>query len=59
MESGGPLVVLYAEHLEGMLGTVQSAGGSIVQEIFAFPGGRRFHFADPSGNVLAVWSDKE
>lgn len=36
---------------------VRGAGGTIVRPAFSFPGGRRFHFADPSGNVLAVWSD--
>jgi predicted enzyme related to lactoylglutathione lyase len=35
---------------------VKSAGGKVVKEPFAFPGGRRFHFEDPSGNELAVWS---
>jgi predicted enzyme related to lactoylglutathione lyase len=35
------------------------AGGKITREIFAFPGGRRFHFKDPAGNELAVWSDKD
>jgi len=37
---------------------VRGAGGSVVEPIFSFTGGRRFHFADPSGNVLAVWSDR-
>jgi predicted enzyme related to lactoylglutathione lyase len=55
--AGGPLVVLYAVDLPSALATVKSAGGEIVKDIFAFPGGRRFHFADPGGNVLAVWSD--
>jgi predicted enzyme related to lactoylglutathione lyase len=36
---------------------VLSAGGKVVRETFDFPGGRRFHFADPEGNILAVWSD--
>jgi len=36
---------------------VQAAGGEITHPIFAFPGGRRFHFRDPSGNDLAVWSE--
>jgi len=36
---------------------VKANGGVIVKETFAFPGGRRFHFADPDGNTLAVWSD--
>jgi predicted enzyme related to lactoylglutathione lyase len=56
--SGGPLVVLYAVDLEAAASAVTAAGGTIVQEIFSFPGGRRFHFTDPSGNELAVWSDK-
>jgi predicted enzyme related to lactoylglutathione lyase len=55
---GGPLVVLYSAGLESSLGKVESAGGRILKAIFAFPGGRRFHFADPSGNELAVWSDR-
>jgi uncharacterized protein len=56
--SGGPLVVIYAADLEGMERRVRQSGGAIVKPIFSFPGGRRFHFADPSGNELAVWSDK-
>jgi len=55
---GGPLVVLYATDLEAMEKAVNAAGGRIVREAFSFPGGRRFHFADPSGNELAVWSEK-
>jgi predicted enzyme related to lactoylglutathione lyase len=57
LRRGGPLVILYSENLEASLAAVQSAGGVIVREPFAFPGGRRFHFADPSGNELAVWSE--
>jgi uncharacterized protein len=53
---GGPLVVLYSNNLEDTLTGVRNAGGTIVREIFAFPGGRRFHFLDVSGNELAVWS---
>jgi predicted enzyme related to lactoylglutathione lyase len=52
-----PLVILYARDLEVMLAKVQVAGGVITREIFAFPGGRRFHFTDPAGNELAVWTD--
>jgi hypothetical protein len=55
---GGPLVVIYAVDLAGMEAEVRAEGGRIVKEIFSFPGGRRFHFTDPSGNELAVWSDK-
>ncbi len=56
-ENGAPLVILYAEDLEGTQDKVVASGGTINQEIFSFPGGRRFHFADPNNNELAVWSD--
>ncbi|MFV2074360.1 MAG: VOC family protein [Thermoanaerobaculales bacterium] len=58
VESGGPLVVVYAVDLEELESEIRANGGTIAVEIFSFPGGRRFHFADPSGNVLAAWSDK-
>jgi predicted enzyme related to lactoylglutathione lyase len=51
------LVVIYASALEDNYAKVQAAGGKIVKEIFGFPGGRRFHFADPNGNEVAVWSE--
>ena len=54
----GVLVVLYAKDLDATRTRIVSAGGKIVQETHEFPGGRRFHFADPSGNELAVWSDR-
>lgn len=54
--AGGPLVILYADDLEAILQRVENAGGKIVKPIFSFPGGRRFHFADPDGYELAVWS---
>lgn len=53
----GALVVIYAGDLEGTQARVEAAGGKIVKAIFSFPGGRRFHFSDPNGNELAVWSD--
>lgn len=53
---GGPLVVLYSTDLDATLAKVREAGGRIVQDPFPFPGGRRFHFADPSGNELGVWA---
>jgi uncharacterized protein len=56
--NGAALIVFYSENLEQTLQKVESAGGRITQNIFAFPGGRRFHFNEPSGNELAVWSDK-
>lgn len=52
-----PLVVLYARNLEAMEAKVKAAGGVISTPIFSFPGGRRFHFQDPAGNELAVWSE--
>jgi D-aminopeptidase len=55
---GGPLVIIYAVDLEAVEAGVRANGGTIVNEIFSFPGGRRFHFTDPSGNELAVWSDQ-
>lgn len=55
--SGGPLVVLYAVNLEEAERRVVAVGGRVVRPIFAFPGGRRFHFTDPSGNELAIWGD--
>ena len=55
----GTLVILYSEELEKKREQIKAAGGSIVREIYPFPGGRRFHFTDPSGNELAVWSNKE
>ena len=57
-ENGAPLVILYAGDLESTQDTVVASGGTIIQDIFSFPGGRRFHFADPNNNELAVWSDK-
>ena len=56
---GGPLIVIYATDLEAMERQVRQAGGTIVRPIFSFPGGRRFHFTDPSGNELSVWSNQE
>jgi uncharacterized protein len=56
--SGGPLVILFSADLDRSLAAVRAAGGEITQEPFEFPGGRRFHFKDPSGYELAVWSDK-
>jgi predicted enzyme related to lactoylglutathione lyase len=54
--AGGPLVILYADDLEATQGRVEQAGGRILKPIYPFPGGRRFHFADPDGYELAVWS---
>ena len=53
-----PLTVIYADDLEATMAKVTKAGGKVTHEISSFPGGRRFAFADPAGNQLAVWSDK-
>ena len=54
----GVLVVLYAADLASLRNAVVAAGGRITRDIFDFPGGRRFHFTDPGGTELAVWSDR-
>jgi len=56
-QTGSALLVFYSARLEDTLAKVEQAGGVIVQPIFSFPGGRRFHFAEPSGNEFAVWSE--
>jgi predicted enzyme related to lactoylglutathione lyase len=56
---GSVLVVFYSEQLEQTQAKIEGAGGSVVKPVFSFPGGRRFHFADPNGNEYAVWSDKD
>lgn len=56
-ESGSVLVVLYSSEIETTAGRVTSSGGKVTQDIFDFPGGRRFHFVDPNGNEYAVWSE--
>ena len=53
----GPLVVIYAANLEAVQAEVKAAGGTVVKETFSFPGGRRFHFTDPCGNEVSVWSE--
>ena len=56
--AGGPLVILYADKLDETQRRVEEVGGKIVKPAYAFPGGRRFHFSDPDGYELAVWSEK-
>ena len=56
--NGSALVVFYSNSLEDTQAKIEGASGSIIKPIFAFPGGRRFHFCDPSGNEFAVWSDQ-
>ena len=54
---GSALIVFYSKDLNATLEKIESAGGVIVKPIFSFPGGSRFHFADPNGNEFAVWSE--
>lgn len=55
---GGPLIIVFASDLEATLSRVETAGAQISRPIFDFPGGRRFHFVDPEGYELGVWSNK-
>lgn len=55
--NGSVLIVLYSTNLEETIKNIESSGGKIIKDIFSFPGGRRFHFADPNGNEYAVWSE--
>lgn len=57
-EKGAILVVFYSSNIDETQAKIEAAGGKIINPIFTFPGGRRFHFADPNGNEFAVWSDK-
>ncbi|TKB08006.1 VOC family protein [Desulforhopalus sp. IMCC35007] len=54
---GSVLVVFYSKDLNETEKKIEKAGGNIITPVFSFPGGRRFHFADPNGNEYAVWSD--
>lgn len=54
-DEGAALTVFYSDDLEATLDKVRLAGGVIIKPIFSFPGGRRFHFTEPSGNEFAVW----
>ena len=54
-----PLPVIRVDDLEAAFDAVTKAGGVIAKAIFSFPGGRRFHFIDPSGSELAVWQTSE
>ena len=54
----GVMVLVFTADLDGARERVIRAGGRISKEIIPFPGGRRFHYLDPAGNQLGVWSDK-
>lgn len=57
VQNPGVLIILYSNDLEESLADVKAAGATIIRDIYSFPGGRRFHFADPNGNELAIWSE--
>ena len=52
----GSLVILFSDDLVASEKAIIDAGGTISVAPFNFPGGRRFHFTDPSGNELGVWT---
>lgn len=54
--NGTVLVILYSDDIESSKEKVIAAGGTIVKDIFSFPGGKRFHFTDSDGYELAVWA---
>ena len=56
--NGSALLIFYSLNLNATAIQIKSAGGIISKPTFNFPGGRRFHFIDPSGNEFAVWSDQ-
>lgn len=51
-----PLIVLYADDLDAALARVKEAGAEITKDVFSFPGGKRFEFQEPGGNLMAVWT---
>jgi uncharacterized protein len=55
--AGVSLVILKTGDLEAALARVEAAGGRVVRPIFRFPGGRRFHFSEPGGAVIGIWSE--
>ena len=59
VQPGGALIVIYALDLNEVQDAVEANGGTVVKETFEFPGGWRFHFRDPAGYELAVWSDRQ
>lgn len=54
-----PLAVIEVDDIDATLRAVETAGGVVIRPIFSFPGGRRFHLREPSGNELAVWCRAE
>ena len=56
--TGSTTVILYADDIDATEKAVVKAGGVITAH-HDFPGGRRFHFTDTSGNSQAVWTKAE
>ena len=57
-DAGGALIVFYSTDLAATERLVRQHGATIVKPVFAFPGGRRFHFTEPAGDEFGVWSDQ-
>jgi len=55
---GAAIIIFYTEHLESLRDRAIALGATITRDIFSFPGGRRFHFAEPGGSEFSIWSDK-
>jgi len=47
------------ENADDTLRSVLDAGGRVQVEMHEYPGGRRFTFADPFGNILGVYQPLE
>ena len=58
-DNGAALIVFYSDDLKNTENKIKQHGGTITKLTFSFPGGQRFHFAEPSGNEFAVWSNKK
>ena len=56
---GSPLVLMISDDLDASVRSVTDAGGEVVEGPYDYPGGRRFHFRDPSGNQLGVFQPSE
>jgi len=56
--NGAALIVLYSNNLNKTQEKIEKSNGIIIKPTYSFPGGHRFHFTDPNGNELAVWSKK-
>lgn len=56
---GGPLIILYADNLAETQRRLIALGAVLTREVFSFPGGSRFHFTDPDGYELAVWTEQQ